>query len=135
MLFFGLSILSWGMSSKKQFYHGTRKYGNPVRRLYSSGLLQAEGIIGLLLSARRGRARDSPVLSLPTRTESIFKKDSENYLFLITNSPEAANGLGKGIFSYLEVTCKMLEEGILNNIWSVGLFPMYFRMNTPCPSF
>jgi len=76
-----------------------------VRCLHSSGLLQAEGRIGLFLSARRGRARESP------RTESILKKYLENYFFPITNFPEAANWWGKGILSYLEVICQMLEEG------------------------
>lgn len=128
MLFFGLSTLSWVMSSKNQLYQSTRTYCNLVRCLHISGLPQAEGIIGLFLSARRGRARDSLVVSLPTQ-EGLRK-----LFFLITSSPEAANWWGKDIFlpwGYLP----NVGGGILNNFWSAGLFPMYFRMNTTCPSF
>lgn len=118
------------MCSKQQLYDSARRHCNPVRCLYSSGLLQAEGIIRLFFSARSGRAWESSVVSLPKQFNQYSRRTQKIIFFLITNSLEAANWQGKDIFSYFVIFWDYLPNvggGILNNFWSVGFFPHGFQ--------
>lgn len=89
----------------------------------------------VIFQCREGKSQAQPSGLLTNKIWIITQEGLVKLIFSDHKLSRSSELMGEG---YSLISLGYLPNGgggILNAFWSVGLFLVYFRMNTPCPSF